>query len=1792
MERPDKLSRDTRPQEQPKGTYPYAMNGIQDYIKGVALNEPGFGLAPAVLPYIPIGVIETDGFPVVFSTNNVNSAIGYYNTQNDTYQPIADDASLPFKFNFSTDRYITGQAQRNYIAQMVVAFTDKDKRPLYINCDAFTAVTLQELYLFPYFIPSTVVISMVTGGTLLPGAYYAAVKYIKNDGTESSWLSITSPIIISGVSGQATDKAVELQITGIDATADKVQIAIISKINGVLSALEISEPTAAVGNTTIVYTGTELTDAVALEDILTPRISYDRVQTMAQLNDSLYLMGLEGPQRLDMQQFANLIELRWTSKIIQVDPVYQPMVEGKEKSFLHREVYGFYARYSKTDGTFTNAFHIPGPVLNAGDRATSLLGIGEGMTAPVYKVQDTIGNFDAINLNGTFGKWENPLEFYPNTADYDSRAMGGLDLRGQPVTHHRFPSIAWCRQNLYSGTVGYGKDVMDMLGISVNNVIIPAQYANQINGWEIFYAKRNVGNSTVIGQGQLLFGARSNAEPEYGSSSWYSTGGNWSSEIYTKSSGSSPALLDQSIFHFHSFDMLFNKPSVTPDFISLELKQRRVDIPNTGGLVEDEAVDGNNNGPIVYELDYIQKGSPVTTAPKSIKGIKTSQYVPNHIETGKWKSMGIEGFFGGTLTVPEHLIPNGEISQQEVPTGSISAWIRPNEAVQQETVFLSNMMSNREALFVPFVGQSLVRCASSQSVQNTASFYHGDTYISDYSFHTYGYFDTRAGSYGAILGQANYFMGTKVVRRFISETAANLYTRYEDPANIYSKYYPKSSLTFNDKNNYLTNFIRTFDPNQFGYKNDSNAQDDLVVANIFNTYVDDLYRHPYRIHRTGKLSKQTKTRSWRTCLPLDYYEMQKNMGLPVHGEGMDDRLLIHMENALFLTQDKTKLESDIISVTLGSGDIFQFEPQEAQSAKLGYAGTQHDLACVRTPYGYIFIDSKQGQLFIYKGQLELVNRMLNDFFKTYLRLKDKNVFTGNGYTIGYDPTYKRLLLTVKNRLLSSGNIPPLYDDSLLPALAVGTVVNDGGRLLKYLGVNTTLFECVGTVHPLPLNFTGTIMETADIDTLVGTVAGTNLFNTFLISPGQSVPFRLDANTGKIMVSGHLDYFAKNLYIINAAATSTDGTVANFTITIHITEVNMPPMIKDGGVNLNDNTASAVNVYQMVATDREADTLTWTLVSGNTNGAFGINSATGQVFVADGSQLDQLAVPNYVLGISVVDATGSNIAAVGHLYITMVHVPRPPVEQDYTITIPDSTATGAIVFNVPPATYYAGNTSSSLVYTLVSQSTAGVFIFDPITRDIKLVDNAMLNVAVTPQYTLVLSVNDGIDSPVNFHVVINVIYDRANIQFMPSVPSCTGGTPTCPSGWALSSDGSQCTKVDIATPPDTVPGGTATPLQHYSYSQYSFWGTLIYPLGTYGTDGSPSTRPDTSLMLTSSPLYGFKPSGQPTYSGSLWGNGTSGTAQDGSTGRLNRTGVWSQANQSYLGMLGFSRQFNVPATGNYIIGVGSDDVATIMINGTAVVTQDLANINAAYNSLYGAAVSGSGDLYRYWHMYEMALDAGVNIITVSSTNTTGIGLIGAEIYKATISQLKACTVESDLVPYIIFSSAAPTFGSIANGAVSDVGQYSCASYPGYTLVYDPSTSSYYCKKIETMSPTVSGSTRTWAKVNVKGLRNGTIVSSLNNQPTPAQQFQDINVPYYAPVANHVDCGGTVHTYLSQRASSTAQKNNCTAGIGSVVGYVVPTGSYQSNIDQATADALALNDVNTNKQPYANTKGICQ
>jgi hypothetical protein len=1150
------INQNTRPKNQPKDTYRYGKNGISNSILGTVENEPGFLKLPAVLPYKYNGCIETDKWPVIFTTDNVNSAVGYINLETGLYEPILDDVSLSFKIGFDSDFYITGVAQRNHIGEVVIAFTNKHNICGYLNCDNPDVETINDLSLFPVVSAPTIKVAQDSGGILSPGAYFVAVRYSKKDGTITGFPSISNLTIVSGASGTGiTDKTLNITLSGLDRSYDFLEVAIIAKTSGVYGTPQLMAPIAITADEMQVsYTGTEITTDTTLENILIPQTYYERVGTMGQLNDYLYIGDLSSTSSINMQKWANLVGVKWKSELMSVTSPDPAHVRGEKRSWMHEEVVGLYIQYSLAKGGWSKWFHIPGADPMAGDLVASVAGAAQGLTALKYQMEDTVASFDSFTKTGTMGTWQNQNERYPDTPDFDSSSIGGRNLRNQPVLHHRFPSISWCKQNLYATTTNYGKDSLDLLGIEVSNVLIPIEYADQITGWRIGYAKRSLNNATVLGQSTLLHGARYAAYNNQiftintADNNYITTGGNFHSGRKRPNQPSDKALgIDTKLIRTHSFDILFNKPSIKPDYISTHLKLRRNNLRNEGFIENFDSGDAPN-GPIVYLIDYLASGiSPVLAgSAKRYRKISTEStettYTPNNLITGKWNNIDAETCFAAKINAA--VMDNADIPYQLVQITEDDQF--KDWCPDWEVTYLTNLMQLREDVYAPFTRQTIV-LASEKFTGTSGVMFGGDTFIVDYSFHTYGWWMQGNEKFGDL-------SGTKVARRYLCESAANLYGRYETSGNIYSKWYPKSALVKEDLLNYINQYSIKIDPNQFGYSKDLNTLNELLQdTGIFNTIDEDINEHPFRIHRGGKQGRQDKTRNWKTFLALDYYEIKKNVGRIVNIDGQDDRLLIHCQNALLVTQDKTKLETDVLKITLGAADIFQFEPQDGVSSPLGYVGTEHDLSCLRTPAGYFSVDAKSQEVFLHKQQPENIGSGLYNTFLEIISNVPKNVFTGDGITVGYDSVYKRFIFTQK-RAIATKTVLYNPTSAEIAALTVGDYVYMHGQVLEYLGPNipaTSGVNCPAGVIPVVNDRTYTIAPGQYVNLLIDVINGVNVasVNIQSISPATSI-FSLNPVTREFRLNGTVT--ASTSYVFTCRAVSSTGDEDLFTIVLNIT----------------------------------------------------------------------------------------------------------------------------------------------------------------------------------------------------------------------------------------------------------------------------------------------------------------------------------------------------------------------------------------------------------------------------------------------------------------------------------------------------------------------------------------------------------------------------------------------------------------------------------------------------------------
>ena len=190
---------------------------------------------------------------------------------------------------------------------------------------------------------------------------------------------------------------------------------------------------------------------------------------------------------------------------------------------------------------------------------------------------------------------------------------------------------------------------------------------------------------------------------------------------------------------------------------------------------------------------------------------------------------------------------------------------------------------------------------------------------------------------------------------------------------------------------------------------------------------------PTRAHRSAKRDTSNLKDNYRTFLANDFKDLPKNRGDLWKLSTFNNLLYFHMEESLYATKGKQSMQmKDGSEAFVGSGDIFAQEPDEVLQSERGYAGTQSQWAAITTRSGYFFVDKNSRKVFMMTDKLtDISNLGLENWFRDNLEFNLEsliissdclgylydNPISGIGLTAVYDPQFKRILLTKRDKSL-------------------------------------------------------------------------------------------------------------------------------------------------------------------------------------------------------------------------------------------------------------------------------------------------------------------------------------------------------------------------------------------------------------------------------------------------------------------------------------------------------------------------------------------------------------------------------------------------------------------------------------------------------------------------------------------------------------------------------------------------------------------------------------------------------
>lgn len=194
----------------------------------------------------------------------------------------------------------------------------------------------------------------------------------------------------------------------------------------------------------------------------------------------------------------------------------------------------------------------------------------------------------------------------------------------------------------------------------------------------------------------------------------------------------------------------------------------------------------------------------------------------------------------------------------------------------------------------------------------------------------------------------------------------------------------------------------------------------------------------------------------------------------------------------------------------------------------------------------------------------------------------------------------------------------------------------------------------------------------DEDAIVGAAVGTINLATDVDVPAQTITysitagntgdaFTIDANTGAITVFNALDHETIAQYTLTIQATDNGVPVLNGTTTVvvDVNDINEAPVLPASGpfsIAEDQGIGIAVGTINLAVDPDAGDVVAYSIIAGNTGGAFAIDGATGAITVA--AALDYETITAYTLTIQAVDDDAVPLSDTVDVVINVTNVLDP------------------------------------------------------------------------------------------------------------------------------------------------------------------------------------------------------------------------------------------------------------------------------------------------------------------------------------------------------------------------------------------------------------------------------------------------------------------------------------------------------------------------------------------------------
>ncbi len=541
-----------------------AINNSKTGDLGKIGNEPS-NLFCTKAPYTIIGVIhlESDKW-AIFSTDNIDSEIGYFQEGTCLYKTIVNDKCL----NFNKESLVSGVSRETSDCSHIIFWDDHGRNPsrfidigdlkkapyeqpwpnvpykcenqtTVINGTCTTCVPLDPLQLdcdklrsAPlYRRPCLVIEKGPLGGELLNGSYFVVVAYTIRQQRITDYFTPSNIQSIFNHEGAGGSLLIKIEDADTEYFSE-MEVVVVSIINQQVSARSLGFYSTKQREITLDIINNQL-PTVPIEQITIRTSVVDSTDATYSVNDYLIRVGPRSKFDFNYQPLANQIVAKWAA----VEYPQEYYRDGGYKTgYMRDEVYSFFIRWIYDTGDVSASYHIPGrpaiigvdidPLTNdfyisGGTDSTPETSVGVTPYKWVVENTATITDITQSQLEdggivvqkGYMGYWESE-EIYPDNnpvvwdsnitvPPYSNTDPEQYNLCGKPIRHHRFPDNDLSDKTMIFDPTN-GAQKIRIMGVVFENILPPVDndgvVIKNLKCFEILRGSRK-GNRSVIAKG-------------------------------------------------------------------------------------------------------------------------------------------------------------------------------------------------------------------------------------------------------------------------------------------------------------------------------------------------------------------------------------------------------------------------------------------------------------------------------------------------------------------------------------------------------------------------------------------------------------------------------------------------------------------------------------------------------------------------------------------------------------------------------------------------------------------------------------------------------------------------------------------------------------------------------------------------------------------------------------------------------------------------------------------------------------------------------------------------------------------------------------------------------------------------------------------------------------------------------------------------------------------------------------------------------------------------------------------